>query len=64
MVGTTKSMLNTRIDMDELGITQQASKELFHSYIVVMLKQIVITVAINMRLICVKLPALLAREVD
>ena len=64
MVGIMKYMLNIKTAMDELEIIQRVSKELFHLYIVAMLKQIVTTVVINMRLICVKPPALLAREVD
>jgi hypothetical protein len=42
------------IVMEELGIIQQVSKELFRSSIVAMVKQTVITAAINMRPICGK----------
>ena len=64
MAGIMRSMLNTRIVMEELGIIQRGSKELYLLYTVAMLKQIVITVVINMRHICARPHALLVREAD
>ena len=61
--GIMKFMLNTKIVMEELGIIQQVSKELFRLSIVAMVKQTVITAAINMRPICGKPHVLHVREV-